>query len=208
MKIKDLFSVVTLMFVTVACSPEKHHNVIAPLPSGIDLKTMTDATVPASCSLADFDWEDSTLTLTIYSEDLYDAVEVSTLCLGDTIVFDGQHLIIDSLAHIGSFVVINGGVESGGAELCASEQGGTYRALGMDDYSYYTPEGSITLPLDSDFVIAYCGKLYTDPYDTIRTSQREYLEHLPDYMHTFPPELLRVRIEGGRVKYFTRLWVP
>ena len=104
-------------------------------------------------------------------------------------------------------LILMGGVEEGGADLTAN-QGGTYRGSEMDDHSTYTSQGKVTLPLAKDFVLIDCGENPTDPSDTIRSTQKEYLEKVPEYRRDFHVLDTRVRIEKGIVVEINRHWIP
>ena len=104
-------------------------------------------------------------------------------------------------------LILMGGVEEGGADLTAN-QGGTYRGSEMDDHSTYTSQGKVTLPLAKDFVLIDCGENPTDPSDTIRSTQKEYLEKVPEYRREFQVLDTRVRIEKGIVVEINRHWIP
>ena len=54
---------------------------IAPLPSGIDVDNLQDCTIPAAFSPDDFNWMGGNLKMTVYNEDLYDAVNISLMQL-------------------------------------------------------------------------------------------------------------------------------
>ena len=181
---------------------------VAPLPSGISVDSLTDCTVAASFNTSDFNWHGGNLSMAVYCDYRYDAVDVAHLQVGDTIVYEnGKPLRVDSIERRESFVIINGGIEMGGAELTASE-GGSYRATTFDDHSVYRELGKCVMPLSDDFIIIDCGDSPTDPNDTIRSGQKQYMDRLKDYKCEFSPLNTRVRIEQGKVKEICRHWIP
>ena len=180
---------------------------VKPLPAPYEVNKLQDATVPASFSSKDISWESGKLSMEVFSEDLYDAVAVSQLKKGDTVVYDGKPIVVKDIERKDKYVTVNGGVEEGGADLTAN-QGGTYRGSQMDDHSTYTSLGNVTLPLAKDFVLIDCGENPTDPSDTIRTGQKEFLEKVPEYRRDFNMLNSRVRIENGVVVEINRHWIP
>lgn len=201
-----------LIFVGVAlflssCSKKVAYQMVGPLPATYEVNKLQDATVPASFSSKDISWESGKLSMEVFSEDLYDAVAVSQLKKGDTVVYDGKPIVVKDIEHKDKFVTVNGGIEEGGAELTAN-QGGTYRGSQMDDHSTYTSMGKVTLPLAKDFVLIDCGENPTDPSDTLRIGQKEYLEKVPEYKHNFNMLNTRVRIEKGSIVEIVRHWIP
>lgn len=183
------------------------HTFVQPLPSGLNLDSLTDATVAAEFSVNDFNWMGGNLTFTVLSEDLYDAVQVNNLALGDTLVYSGDTIIISKIDNKDGSITINGGLENGGAYLWPYE-GGTYRAVQMDDHSIYTALGKVELPLSEDFTIIDCKDDPHEPSDTICTDQKLYLENLVDYRQQFNEFNTTVQIDHGLITNITRRWIP
>lgn len=180
---------------------------IAPLSSGIDVNNLQDCTVAASFSADDFRWMGGNLCVNIYTEDLYDAVEVANLQPGDTIVYQSEPLIVSAKKELNNGIEINGGVENGGC-LLESEDGGTYSARLMDDHSVYTLLGKKEIPLSDSFMLIDCGEQPDDPVDTIRTNQKRYIENLPAHRQNFMPVNTKIVIENGVIKSIARRWIP
>lgn len=204
---KKLWIAMGVALCLCACSKKATYRMVTPLPAPYEIGKLQDATVPAVFSSKDFSWTDGKLSLEVYSEDLYDAVLISRLKEGDTISYDGDTMAVKTIERKGEYVTINGGIEQGGAELVAC-QGGTYRGYQMDDHSTYTRLGKVTLPIAKNFVLIDCGENPTDPYDTIRTAQKAYLEKVPDYKRDFNTYNTRVRVEKGSIVEITRHWIP
>ena len=72
----------SILFIAIAaiicgCSHNKHtteHKLIAPLPTGIAVDNLKDCTIPAAFTPDNFNWMGGNLTMTVYNQDLYDAV--------------------------------------------------------------------------------------------------------------------------------------
>lgn len=193
----------------VACKhqTEETYQCVAPFPPSIQIDNISDCIVPARFSIDDFNWMGANLTMTVFSEDIYDAVEISLLKIGDTLVFGGERMVVDSIAEEGDIIVVNGGMEEGGAWL-RSNGGGTYRAVQFDDHSLYTTIGKVEIPLADDFVFIDCGDYPTDPSDTIREGQKCYIEALDGDKKEFSCLNTRVLIEKGLITEINRHWIP
>lgn len=189
-----------------SCSEDVQHKCIAPLPAPYSLEALTDATVPASFSNEDFSWTDSNLIFTVYSRDIYDAVEISQMSIGDTLIFDGNFIVVNDILQENDYITVNGGVEEGGAWLRASD-GGTYVAALFDDHATYTCLGRVTLPLGNDFMIIDCGDEPHEPSDTITSGHKPYMEAKAG-VRDFCMLNTRLRIENGIVTCITRHWIP
>ncbi len=200
-----VYSLFALSF--CGCAHKADFQSVKPLPSSVNLSQLTDATVPAEFTTHDFNWTKGKLRMTVYSEDLYDAVQISKLKAGDTLVYEGKPIVIEKLENKNGFLTVNNGLEEGGAYLQAN-QGGTYRGVQMDDHSIYTKLGQLEIPLAKDFTIIDCGEDFKDPSDTIRSSQKLYLENCKDYRRQFCCLDTRVQIENGKITNITRHWIP
>ena len=206
---KILFAVLTV-FALLSCSQQQEEQVYAiikPLPSGIKLGAIKNATVPASFTANSFYWAEGDLSFDVWAEDLYDAVEVTQMQEGDTLVYKGQKIIVQTIDDESGVLAINGGLENGGAYLKAYE-GGTFRGLQFDDHSTYTRIGSVDMPLAYDFRIIDCGEQYTDKYDTITKGQKLYIDSIQSVRGDFNYLNTRIMIENGVVVEITRRWIP
>lgn len=203
---KYLFLVATLLLLA-GCEQKRAMKCISPMPTGLEVEALTDCTVAASFTTDDFGWMGGNLTMTVYAEDLYDAVEVSQMQVGDTLVYEGQPLVVTSLDDEGGTLSVNGGVEMGGCWLQGHE-GGTYRAYTFDDHSIYTELGKAQVALSDDFVIVDCHEFPDQPSDTIRLDQKLYLESLEGYRKEFYALNTRVVIADGVITTIVRHWIP
>ena len=191
--------------VLCACTEEPRYQCIAPLPPAYSLDSFDDVMVPAGFTLDDFDWEGNNLTLTVWSKDLYDAVQVSQMKPGDTLVYRGEKMVVHEVEQENAVLTVNKGLYEGGAWLIPLA-GGVYRATESSDHATYTELGRVSLTLDGEFCIIDCGEDYNDPSDTITSAHRQYLESKMD--KNFWPLNTEVRIVQGKVVSIHRRWIP
>lgn len=127
---------------------------ITPMSSGIDVNDLSECTVPVSFSAEDVDTDAQTITVTVYSYDLYDMRDISTMSVGDTITICQEKVTITSLEQPSgsSQTLINGGADNGGYTLTSSEEDGIY-AIGDDDSKLYYSVGTKTLPIAGSFTL-------------------------------------------------------
>lgn len=202
---------ITIILVAAAlvcsCGTKKARKLVSPLPSGLEIGALTDCTVPAQFTSDDFRWMGGNLTMKVFTEDLYDAAEVSLLEPGDTLIYDGEKIVVETVEDEDGLLSVNGGLEEGGAWLQAWE-GGTYRACQWDDHSLYSELGTVELPLSEDFMIVDCGENPEDPSDTLTTGQKLYLETLESWHREFSPLNTKVVVENGIITAIIRRWIP
>lgn len=183
------------------------YRLIAPLPSALDVDKLKDCTVPAKFTSDDFRWMGGNLRMTVYVKDLYDAVDISQIQAGDTLLYMGEPMVIETIEDLHGGLAINGDIDNGGCCLVGYE-GGTYVARNWDDHATYTMLGRAEVALADDFVIIDCGEFPTDPADTIRTGQKLYLESLKDSRREFFSLNTLVTIENGMITEINRRWIP
>ena len=210
MKALKSLSILAMAALMCSCSntgKKPEHKRIAPLPAGIEVNNLKDCTVPAAFTPDSFNWMGGNLTLTVYSQDLYDAVEIEQMQVGDTIIYEGEAKVISNINKGNSGIDINGGLDEGGCCLAPNE-GGTYVARNWDDHATYTELGKAEVALAEDFVIIDCGEFPTDPNDTVRTDQKLYIEKQKDTHPDFFSLNTRVTIENGMITEINRKWIP
>lgn len=205
----------SILFIAIAaffcgCSQNKQdpkHKLIAPLPANIAVDNLQYCTIPVAFTSDNFNWMGGNLTMTVYNQDLYDAVEISQMQVGDTIVYEGKPMVINKIAEEHGGLDVNGGLDEGGCCLVGYE-GGTYVARNWDNHATYTKLGKAEVALADDFIIIDCGEFPDDPNDTIRTGQKQYLESLKDGRKDFFNLNTRVTIENGMITEIKRHWIP
>ena len=141
------------------------------------------------------------IDLTVYTYDLYDAVDISMLAAGDTLVVKGEDIPVTAVAEENGGVTVNGGLENGGVDLI-SAGGGTFRVLLENDAPDLYEAGTITLPVAQDFVL-------TDDSDPESPGQTLYagdLLGLGD--EVFSPQATTVETAGGMVTAIHRDYMP
>lgn len=190
---------------------------IEPLKYDIDASNITDGQFAAD--IKNIERVDDVLKadFTLYTMDLYDMVDISNLTTWDTIVISGEELEVKNI-EIGNpvdfqdgegprnVVIINGGVEEGGAEFIAYE-GGTYRFFGFDDHATYTEQCSVNLEISEDAVLTDTSDLEYPDGITFNVEQFEALKDKATdpgfrYLST------TVRIESGKVVEMNRKFIP
>lgn len=178
---------------------------VSPLATDIDANAITDAELAASFDAASLHTEGDAMTLdvTLYDFVKYDAQEVSQLKEGDTIVVDGQDMVITSIDDSNGYV-INGGYDAGGLTLAALD-GGVLYASGANDARMYEQVGTATLPLSADCQLIDGA----DPVGgEIKVTTEDLAAYLADDIATFRPGSTLVTVTGGQITGITRVYMP
>lgn len=173
---------------------------VAPLPA---IEDVNDATLWAALNMDSFDGEN--IDVNLYSEQYYDAVDMSMLKAGDTIMVNGEAITVSDVTTNGlGLMMINGGIEEGGAEFMAMEAGGIYQYSGMDGYPTYDDLGSFNLKVSPDVVITDASDL-ENPDGTVLS-----IDEFKDFAGSH--ELTRlntsVRTEGGVIVEINIRYIP
>ena len=149
------------------------------------------------------------LNVTAYEEELFDAVEITTLAEGDTVVAGGQEYKVSSVEESDTGLIsVNGGEEQGGVDFATDdEQGGTYYVEGMDDTHTYREVGTKDLPLAENFI-------FTDDSDQDNPGQtydadafKKLLADDTDF-YGFNRNNTTVTAENGEITAIHRIFQP
>lgn len=188
--------------------PDKGDSVVRPVPLRIDVNNFDDGIYPVAFDRNEVEKgeEGCSITFEIFNMDLYDAVELHSMEVGGYIEIGGEIVKIESLSKDGN-VIINGGLDNGGAELIPVG-GGVYRYQGWDDIATYTSFGKVKLfvPDTIDFIdrgnVEKSMKGVTVPgkktFDYLRTTKYD----------SFNQYSTRIRIDNGAVVEFFREYRP
>lgn len=208
MKHQALF--ITSLLLVMGCAggnQKTSHQCVAPLETGLSIDSLNDCTIAVTFTIDNFNWQERSLDITAYKEFLYDSTAINQMQIGDTLLCNGRSIPVDSIERRDRFVGINGGIERGGVDLTAYENG-TYRATTFSDHSVYQEMGQAHLKLADDFVIIDCGEWPDDPCDTITKDLKTYLDKLPEHRRDFFQMNTKIRIENGCIQEINRRWIP
>ena len=183
---------------------------VAPMPSGLPLGDLKDATVNVAFSSAD--WKDGELTLHVYTEDLYDAVDVTTLKEGDTIVVNGKEYKVRTVEDKDG-IQINGGLgESEDGVTMNPYEGGTYRPANFSDAVSYSYEGDVAFPVAENCKMNIQNLVEGKDGNELQTVTLEGAD-IADMLANaeegqFNPNNTRVMMEAGKIVEINRVWTP
>ena len=181
--------------------------VVKPYAITVDVNNPDDCTLPAAFKTSDINTEAMEMTYTIYNIDYYDAVDINMLQIGDTLVYDGENIIVESIEDRSGDLFINGGMDRGGCELRADD-GGTYVSHGVNDIPTYSEVGRITLPLAESLEISDSINNPNAPVIAGYEDIEDYIEGLEEWSSSFSQYDTTVEIRGGKVVAITRIWRP
>jgi hypothetical protein len=190
---------------------EEGEHVIHPLKSGIDINNIEDAMISGDFEITDFDFENKTLKVTLYERDIYDAVDITTMKVGDSIIINDETFPIESISEENGFIDINGGyTESEFGMTFMGEDGGTFRTLLLDDYATYSKLGEVTLSIGEEFKIHdFVRGDYGEEPTVIEYGDIEnYINGLSDVLKEFGRTSTLVKVENNEVISITRVWRP
>jgi len=186
-------------------------NVLKPFYFGSSIQEIEDMELDVRFSIEDIDLENKKIKFEIYNPDLYDAVEVSNLKVGDKIVVSEKEIFIDSLEENGDFIEINGGI--GGSETGVSlvaADGGTYRSVVFNDHSTFAYVGETEFSFANNFVIEdYFGGDYgNDGRKASLENLSEFIKELPEGYGEFGEICTTLRVVDNKVVSIVRRWIP
>lgn len=181
---------------------------ISPLPETLDINNLDNCTVAVSFEKGDVYVDDSgkaVMDMTVYTYDLYDMVDISTLAENDVIVRLGEEVTVAEIERLDTGLVnINGGEENGGFSL-VSDNNTVYYEVGMSDAKAYYELGKVILPVSTEFV-------YSDESDLDAQATEYYpgdfLLEEAIFEYNFTPDNTSVVIENGFVIAMKKVYTP
>lgn len=190
---------------------------IAPLEETVDINNISDAMFNATLTnIVNADGI-TTADVTLYTMDLYDVVDVTTMAPGDTILVKGEEIVVNDVKDGNpvdfndgegprNVIFVNGGIEEGGTELIGYE-GGTYRYFGFDDHASYSERGTVNMEIKSDAIINDTSDLEHQEGIIIPTEELVTLED-KEFDPGFNCLNTRVRIVDNKIVEINRIYIP
>lgn len=180
---------------------------VTPLSTTIDTTALADGTYAVSFVASDATTDNGTvqLNVTVYDYEHFAADAVENLKAGDTLIIDGNSVVVDTVEQNGDIIIcVNGGLEQGGYDLSKDEDGNYFESL-MDIGRNYTALGQVALPLSQDFV-------FTDNSDlenqNVQYSAEELVTLLSDDTQYFNALNTSATIEDGEITAMQRIYMP
>ena len=187
---------------------ENNAKVINPLPETLDVNALDNCTVAVSLEKGNAYVDDSgkmVMDVTVYSYELYDMVDISTLEENDVIVRQNKEVKITGLERTDSGLVrINGGEENGGFDLVSNDNT-VYYESGMNDAKAYYELGKATIPVSVDFRY----------FDESEPEKEEKSYYPGDFLtddagieYNFTPNNTSIVIENGYIIRMNKVYMP
>ena len=188
-----------------SAEPAAEAKIIKPMSTGnFDPKNPIDMNTAVSFTAANVhkDGDKITLDVTIYEEELFDAVEVTQLKAGDTITAGGKEVKVTKVEELktGGYA-INGGYEQGGVTLFPGD-GGTYYQVKENDAKTYVKVGTATLPLSDKF------ELVDNAENANKKLTAQDMTTLKEDSIGFNENNTTVTVENGVITNITRAYMP
>lgn len=181
---------------------------VAPLPVTLDPNQLDNCTVAVSLQEGDAYVDDTgamQMKVTVYTYDLYDMADIARLKSGDLLIIGQKEVTVTSVEESGyGSVLINGGLDAGGYELCTDENT-VYYETGYSDVKSWYPLGDTTIPVSPDFQYTDRSDLDRDP---IIYYPGDFLIPGTGIDYNFTPHNTTITIENGKIIAMYRIYTP
>ena len=183
-------------------------------PQFTELNT-TDASLPAAFNRDDL--KDGVLNnVHLYTDDIYDIVDISKMAVGDTFEAEGKTITIETIDkdEFGNIKINGGFEEDDGYTLTTEEDTNGWITTGYNDFGTYTERGTVSLELaenvtftDGYFLDAAALEAGQKPLIVtgIEAVTKAIMESENDSFDALNTELV---IENGKVVDIARCYTP
>ena len=166
---KKLIALFVALMMIFACTAMAEGKTIA--PEGGSFDPMKDEGVIAKASFEGENVkvaEDGTVTIemTLFTEDVYDLVDINQMAPGDTVIVDGEPIVVETVENENGFVRVNGGFENEGATFGALNDTNGMFAMTYDDDIITREVCTVTLPVSANVAFHDESDLEKDAIDT------------------------------------------
>ena len=186
--------------------PAVDGNTINPLPDST-MDNLADAILSVSFEKGDVSVDDTgkmQMKVKIYTYDLYDAIDIAQLKVGDTFAAHAGEIEVAELEKLANGnICVNGGLEKGGFELTPGD-GGIFYEIGFNDAKNWYEVGETTIRVSADF----------EGHDNADPAKGEVIIYPGDFLvddvmdYNFTPLNTTIRVEAGEVVELNRIYNP
>ena len=179
-------------------------SMIVPMDPGFDLAAPGDGEYPAAFEPSAL--ADGALTFSVYSEDVYDIVDISNIAVGDTIMVGGMDFVVETIDK-GDDLLINADEDGNGITLRAYDEDNCWKVVMEDDHHTHTYHGKATLPLADDVTFTDGWDIEKEPV-TVSGAEAVAEAITGTEMDYFSPLNTLVRVESGMIVEIIREYIP
>ena len=208
-----VLSMILCFGMLVGCKTQTQNEIqdattINPLPETLDLSALDNCTVAVSLKKDNAYVDESgkmVMDVTVYSYELYDMADISSLKENDEIVRNNEKVKVTKLERLESGLVrINGGEENGGFDLVSNDSTVYYESR-MNDMKAYYELGSVTLPVSDEFEYVDESDLDTDAK---KYFAGDFLTDAAGIEYNFSPNNTSIVIENGVITKMNKVYMP
>lgn len=198
----------TILF---SCKSEENVKVIEPLYTKEDMKNLPDGIYRVDFEKDNIiEEKDGTyIKAYIYSEDIYDTVELHNMKVGDKIFIGGTETLVEEIHwdKNESRLCINfPSFEEAMEEFRPSESGGTYYITGLDDHHSYTLRGQAKIKMSENLVMKDSSAWGEEEKSIPMKNIKDHVSKRPEgdfwHLNTY------LRVESGEVVELVHHYIP
>lgn len=213
--LKKLYAISIVLIMAImtmfACNKAQKGNLIEPLYTAQDMNNLQDGIYRVTLNANDIKEENGKTYFTpdVYSEDLYDTVEIHNLKVGDRVFNRGKEELVESIHwdKSESRLCINFPSFDEAEEVyIPSESGGTYYIELPDGHHSYSLRGKAKILVDDKLILKDSSQ-WGEPEKSI--ALKDIKSHIAKgYENDFNVLSTYLRVENGKVVEFVHHYIP
>ena len=184
---------------------------VLPLPVNVDAKNIADGIYKVFVEKDGIREENGKYIMAceVYTEELFDSVELTALKPGDTVAVGGNRIEVRTAEDKNGEILINGGDEGDGGCTFAPAEGGTYVYRGPDDIASYQNHGRTELEMAENVVLTDTSDIDNGCKEVVVKGAPEVAGYLASSTYArLSPSSGNICVEKGKVVEIKTWYTP
>ena len=184
---------------------------VLPLPVNVDAKNIADGIYKVFVEKDGIREENGKYIMAceVYTEELFDAVELTALKPGDTVAVGGNRIEVRTAEDKNGEILINGGDEGEGGCTFSPAENGTFVYRGPDDIASYHNYGKTKLEMAENVVLTDTSDIDNGCKEEVVKGAPEVARYLASSTYArLSPSSGNIRVEKGKVVEIKTWYTP
>lgn len=206
-----IITLMSMLIMLFSCTNLQKGKLIKPLYTPINMNNIQDGIYRIDLESNDIKEKNGNTYFTpkIYSEDIYDTVDIHNIKIGDRILNSGKEELVESIhwdKDKSSLCINFPSFEEAVEVYRPSESGGTYYVEGPDGHHSYTLRGKANILVDDNLIMIDSSRWGEPDENILLINLKEYMEN--GYEHEYNFLNTYIQTENNKVIELVHHYIP